>query len=212
METCRVRPNEHNVRRHSKPDLVALSLSLSDHGQQTPIVVARTEEEGVFVLLAGEGTLDAARLLEWDHVAAVLSDIDDDGQRRLYMLRDNRTAELSGWHLDELSRSMRSLNEAGLLEPAQLWEGYEIKAFLDSGGWTPPTGDGYVPGESSGGGGSGGGEQSGGPAVKMSPAIQLTKAERTVIEAAVLEVRDSERDPDIREGRAVELICLDFLA
>ncbi|MCP4201858.1 MAG: ParB N-terminal domain-containing protein [bacterium] len=206
VETRLVRPNKHNVRKHGKPDVRALSLSLNEHGQQTPIVVAREKDD--LVLLAGEGTLDAALLLEWDHVAAVISDIDEEGQQRLYMLRDNRTAELSGWNLDELERSMRSLNDAGMLEPAQLWEGYEIKAFLSSGTWTPPTTSSYVPGTTTASGGGG----EGGPSVPMSAPIRLTVAERNVIEAAVLEVRCSERDPEIREGRAVELICLNFLA
>jgi len=80
-----------NVRVHDDRSFEAIATSLRRFGQQKPIVV---DARGV--VIAGNGTLEAARRLGWTHIAAVPSSLDG-AERVAYSIADNRTAELSRW-------------------------------------------------------------------------------------------------------------------
>ena len=80
-----------NVRAHGEQDVNLLSASLARFGQQKPIVI-----DSAGVVIAGNGTLEAARRLGWKKVAVVRSDLA--GVDRVgYAIADNRLAELSRW-------------------------------------------------------------------------------------------------------------------
>ncbi len=97
-----LRPSPDNARKHTDADLSALSESLRLHGQRKPVVVKHTYRGVRNTVLAGNGTVEAARRLGWSHVAVTWFDgTDDDG--REYAIRDNRTAELSAWDADQLA-------------------------------------------------------------------------------------------------------------
>lgn len=53
-----------NPRKHNDKNIQAIAASLKEFGQQRPIVVTR---KGIVV--AGNGTLEAARLLKWGEIA-----------------------------------------------------------------------------------------------------------------------------------------------
>ena len=78
-----------NARKHSARNLEAIAASLEKFGQRKPIVVHRG------VVLAGNGTLEAAKTLGWTEieVAEVPDDWDND-TAKAYALADNRTAVL----------------------------------------------------------------------------------------------------------------------
>lgn len=80
-----------NTRVHDERSLEAIRGSLQRFGQQKPVVI---DTRGV--VIAGNGTLEAARQLGWTHIAAVRSDLDG-VERVAYAIADNRTAELSAW-------------------------------------------------------------------------------------------------------------------
>ena len=93
-----------NARRHPERNLSAIEASLRVYGQRKPIVVRR---EGM-VVEAGNGTLAAARLLRWTHLAAVVVD-DDPVTATGYAISDNRTAELAEWDDEVLGRLLGEL-------------------------------------------------------------------------------------------------------
>lgn len=80
-----------NARRHPERNLDGIKVSLAENGQQKAIVV---RPDGTVV--AGNGTLVAARGLGWTKLAAVVFDGTADQARR-FALQDNRTAELAEW-------------------------------------------------------------------------------------------------------------------
>ena len=55
-----LKPDPGNARRHDKRNLQAIADSLNQFGQRKPIVVTA---DGI--VLAGNGTLEAAKLLGW---------------------------------------------------------------------------------------------------------------------------------------------------
>jgi len=97
-----LQPSPDNARKHTDADLSALSESLRLHGQRKPVVVKRTYRGVTNAVIAGNGTLQAARRLDWSHVAVTWFDGTDD-EARAFALRDNRTAELSAWDSGQLA-------------------------------------------------------------------------------------------------------------
>lgn len=112
-----------NARQHSDANLSAIAESLKQFGQRKPIVVTA---DGVIV--AGNGTVEAARLLGLTEVEVVRVPEDWDSDRvKAFALADNRTAELAEWNPEVLSAQLLELDEAGfdiealgfeLVEPA----------------------------------------------------------------------------------------------
>jgi len=92
-----------NARLHDERSLEAIKGSLRRFGQQKPVVI-----DGAGVVIAGNGTLEAARALGWTHVAAIRSDLAG-VDRTAYAIADNRTAELSRWDDDALRQVLTSL-------------------------------------------------------------------------------------------------------
>ena len=112
-----------NARKHSQRNLDAIAASLLKFGQRKPLVVHRG------VVLAGNGTLEAARSLGWTEieVAEVPDDWDND-TAKAYALADNRTAELAEWDESELAKQLLELQDAD-------WDitelGFEVPALAD---------------------------------------------------------------------------------
>ena len=115
-----------NARKHSARNLEAIAASLEKFGQRKPIVVHRG------VVLAGNGTLEAAKSLGWTEieVAEVPEDWDND-TAKAYALADNRTAELAEWDEGELAKQLLELVDAD-------WDikelGFEVPALSDIDG------------------------------------------------------------------------------
>lgn len=106
-----------NVRKHSERNLEAIKASLRKFGQQKPIVI---DTKGI--ILAGNGTYEAARSLGWETILAVETDLIG-SDATAYAIADNRTAELAEWDDTALAETLRALQS----------EEYDIEAagFLD---------------------------------------------------------------------------------
>lgn len=97
-----------NARTHSQKNLDAIAASLTKFGQRKPIVIT---EDGV--VLAGNGTLEAAKSLGWDHIDVSVTPADWDlDTARAYALADNRTAELAEWDESILAQQLLELHDA----------------------------------------------------------------------------------------------------
>lgn len=84
-----------------------IAASLAQYGQRKPLVANRAQNGKV---IAGNGTLRAARSLGWSHVAVVW--VEDDAATAVgYGIADNRTAELSMWDVGTLETLISALPE-----------------------------------------------------------------------------------------------------
>ena len=103
-------PDPRNARRHSVRNLRAIAAALETFGQQKPIVA---DADGV--VLAGNGTLEAARSLGWTHLAVVRSALSG-ARGRAFALADNRSAELAQWDHRVLAEELAGLAQAPNLD------------------------------------------------------------------------------------------------
>ena len=94
-----------NVRKHGQRNLDATKASLKRFGQQKPIVV---DANGVVV--AGNGTLEAARSLGWDEIAIVRTSLTG-AEATAFAIADNRTAELAEWDDEALAETLATLDD-----------------------------------------------------------------------------------------------------
>lgn len=90
-------PDPANARKHSRRNVETIANSLRLFGQRKPLVV----QKNGMVVRAGNATLEAAKSLGWQEIAAVVVD-EQDATAVQYALADNRTAELAEWDEDAL--------------------------------------------------------------------------------------------------------------
>lgn len=98
----------NNARKHSEKNLEAIATSLTKFGQRKPIVVHNG------VVIAGNGTLSAAKSLGWTEitVSEVPSEWDAE-TAKAYALADNRTAELAEWDESILAEQLFEMVDSG---------------------------------------------------------------------------------------------------
>jgi len=104
-----LRPDEQNARKHDQANLKAIAGSLDQFGQRKPIVITQDNR-----VVAGNGTLTAAKLLDWKEIDCVRVPADwTADQIKAYALADNRTAELAEWDVQVLQVQLEELTAAG---------------------------------------------------------------------------------------------------
>ena len=113
IEQLKLDPN--NARKHDNANLEAIAGSLTQFGQRKPIVISQEN-----TVVAGNGTLTAAKWLGWTEIDVVRVPADWDTDRiKAFALADNRTAELASWDDEVLNQQLAELDAAG----------YEISEF-----------------------------------------------------------------------------------
>ena len=123
-----------NARTHDEANIEAIAASLKEFGQLKPVVANRRNGQ----LLAGNGTLEAARRLGWTHLAVVWGEYDAKAQRG-FSIADNRTAELAGWN-DELLLEQIDLLREETPDLAAALQLAELEATLQKPGFRPGAG------------------------------------------------------------------------
>lgn len=93
-----------NARKHGTKNLEAIKGSLTRFGQQKPIVV---DEKGV--VLAGNGTLAAAKELGWTDIEVHRTALTG-SDKTAFAIADNRTGELAEWDMDNLGAILKDLD------------------------------------------------------------------------------------------------------
>jgi len=94
-----------NARKHDHKNLDAIKGSLTKFGQQKPIVIDQKN-----IVLAGNGTLAAARALGWKSIWVVRTDLDS-FHRTAYAIADNRSSELASWDDGVLTKTLLALRD-----------------------------------------------------------------------------------------------------
>lgn len=114
-----------NARKHSERNLEAIKASLRRFGQQKPIVVTK---DGM--VIAGNGTLQAAMALGWTDIECAVTDLDG-FERTAFGIADNRTAELAEWDDDTLGSLLEALGSEGVDLGDVGFTGAELDAMLN---------------------------------------------------------------------------------
>jgi len=125
-----------NARIHDENNIRVLAASLQQFGQRKPIVITTAN-----IVVAGNGTLQAAQLLGWESISCVRVPIDWSIERiQAYALTDNRTAELAEWDIGALREQLDSLDSLydieslGFASYLDTKETPAIKEFTDFSG------------------------------------------------------------------------------
>jgi len=96
-------PDPNNARKHDQKNLDAIKGSLAKFGQQKPIVIDKNS-----IVLAGNGTLAAAKALGWKDIQVVVSTLEG-FNASAYALADNRSSELAEWDTEVLDATLKAL-------------------------------------------------------------------------------------------------------
>lgn len=104
----------NNARKHSPKNLTAIATSLEKFGQRKPVVVHNG------VIIAGNGTVEAARKLDWTEITITEVPTEwDVATAKAYAIADNRTAELAEWDTPVLVEQLLEMED----------EGFDLKEF-----------------------------------------------------------------------------------
>lgn len=107
ISSLQLDPN--NARKHSGQNLDAITGSLNLFGQRKPIVITDAN-----IIVAGNGTLEAAKSLGWTEISIVRTPTDWTAEQiKAYALADNRTAEMAEWDSKILAEQLLELDAVG---------------------------------------------------------------------------------------------------
>ena len=98
-------PYEKNARKHAPDDIEAIKKSILEDGFNDPIGIWGENNS----IVEGHGRQIAALELGLEKVPCIRLDHLTDKQRREYMIRHNRTAELSAWDFQTLEEECAAL-------------------------------------------------------------------------------------------------------
>jgi ParB family transcriptional regulator, chromosome partitioning protein len=100
-------PNPRQPRRKMHPeDLNDLTASIREHGVLQPLIVTPGDEEGRFILIAGERRLEAARLAGLASVPVLVRQATDQQRLELAIIENVQRADLSALEQAEAYRQL----------------------------------------------------------------------------------------------------------
>ena len=191
-----------NARLHSPEQLKYIAASLKRFAQQKPIVVGKDN-----VIIAGNGTHLAARdILNWKQILIIRSDLSME-EARAYGIADNQIPTQAEWDVESLSKHLKEMAE---WNPMQDWNaiGFEndvMTPFTDEDSEDEPDtaladfldGKDFKPKEEK--------------AIMAKP-IKVTEEQWEIIDQAITIIKMQTGDIKMSAGRALELMCADWLS
>jgi hypothetical protein len=101
---ARLKPWARNARTHSKKQIRQIAKSIETFGFTNPALIDAAD-----MILAGHGRVEAAKLLGMDAIPCVRLEHMTQGQKRAYIIADNKLAENAGWDQDLLAQEFEAL-------------------------------------------------------------------------------------------------------
>jgi hypothetical protein len=123
-----LKPFPRNARTHSKKQIHQIAASIREFGFTNPVLI---DEFGVIV--AGHGRVEAAKLLKLTRVPTIRIDYLSEGQKRAYVIADNKLALNAGWDPEILAIEFQNLSALGLEFDLEItgFETAEIDLLID---------------------------------------------------------------------------------
>src|SRR6516162_7766173 len=103
---CELRPHPNNARTHSRKQVKQIAKSIEKFGFCNPVLVDDAKQ-----IIAGHGRVEAAKLLGIDAVPTCKLSHLSEGEKRAYVLADNKLAEKAGWDRELLAIELQGLIE-----------------------------------------------------------------------------------------------------
>ena len=185
-----LQPNPKNPNMHSKEQIDLLVRIIEHQGWRAPITVSK--RSGLVVI--GHGRLEAALRMGAKVVPVDYQDFSSDEDELAHLLADNKLADLAEVDFQQVSALLKSMDGMQFDLTMTGFRDFEIEPLLQAS-WAPPRPD----------------ESSGSRGDSQTKHIVVTPEQRKVIDQAIAKLKGKTDDGDISDGRAVELICLDFL-
>ena len=120
--------NPHNARTHSARQIKEIARSIERFGFNNPVLIDRNNQ-----LIAGHGRVEAAKLLGHKSVPALRLEHMSEGDKRAYVIADNKLAERAGWAPEILAIEFQDLIDLGFDVELTGFELPEINVILNSG-------------------------------------------------------------------------------
>src|SRR3984893_19440692 len=127
LPTGELIPYPRNARTHSKKQIKAIARSIERFGFTKPVLATSANE-----ILAGNGRVEAAKLLGMSTVPVLRIDHLSEAERRAYIIADNRLAEKAGWDKEILEIELQSLITVGFDVEITGFEIPEVDLLLDA--------------------------------------------------------------------------------
>lgn len=99
-----LRTNPGNARTHSEKQIGQIAASIQAFRFNNPILIDQSD-----TIVAGHGRVEAAKLLQVTHVPTIRLEHLSEGQKKAYVIADNRLAELAGWDDQMLATELENL-------------------------------------------------------------------------------------------------------
>ena len=108
-----ISPNPHQPRANFDPEGIAeLAASIREHGIIQPLIVTKDEEQGKYILIAGERRLLAAKEAQLDMVPVIVREASDQDRLELALIENVQRADLSA--LETAAAYQQLADEFGL--------------------------------------------------------------------------------------------------
>lgn len=190
--------NPVNARIHDDLQLSQLAASFKKYGQRIPLVVSRKDR----IVLVGNGRLRAMRdLLKWKTVDIVWSDLSS-AESTEFAVADNALGARSEWDLNLLSSTVQEIFD---LDQKFDWNliGFTNDEIIPMLSNLTEENLLYLNVEE---------KPKKEELPDMGKSLKLTKDQREVVDQVILKIRNSENEPKLSEGRAIELALADWLS
>lgn len=186
-----------NARMHDDKNLRVIEASLRGHGQTQLLVLYAGK------VLVGNGRLSVMRRMGWTGAAVmdVTKYFATAEQATAFAIGDNRANELGTWDFKGLSKQLAALPKESL--PWTGYEGFEWQVLIESAEvWKNATQPSPKNPDK---------EQGPHERILMKP-LKVTSGEAVVILEAIARMKGLLGDGHMKDGRAIELICGDYLS
>ena len=122
----RLKPYAGNARKHSRKQIRQIADSIKSFGFTNPVLI-----DDDHMIIAGQGRLEAAKLLKLAAVPTLRLSHLSAAQKRAYIIADNKLAENAGWDRDMLAIELQGLIELDVDIELTGFEMGEIDIILD---------------------------------------------------------------------------------
>lgn len=123
----RLRPYVRNARTHSKAQIRQIARSIERFGFTNPVLISDEDE-----IIAGQGRVEAAKLLGRATVPALRLSHLGPAERRAYVLADNKLALNAGWDREILAAELQGLVDLGFEVEFIGFQLAEVDLILDA--------------------------------------------------------------------------------
>jgi DNA modification methylase len=135
IAVMRLKPYPGNARKHSKKQIRQIAESIRRFGFTNPVLISDEDE-----IIAGQGRVEAAKLLGMGSVPTLRLSHLDATQRRAYVIADNKLAANAGWDRELLAIELQALVELDFEVEITGFSITEIDGLINESGEPAPRG------------------------------------------------------------------------